>query len=99
MMNREEHLLTILTEECSEVIKEISKALRFGLDDYPPGSDVYNTNRKRITCELNDLIGIAELLKSEGYIDDFMNSEKILKKQNRIEEYLLYSKKSGKFVE
>ena len=35
-MNREEHLLTILSEECAEVIKDVSKALRFGLDDYPP---------------------------------------------------------------
>jgi len=33
-MTREEHLLVITSEECPEVIKEVSKSLRFGLDDY-----------------------------------------------------------------
>lgn len=32
-MNATEHLLVCLAEECGEVAKECSKALRFGLDD------------------------------------------------------------------
>lgn len=32
-MNTTKHLLTCLAEESSEIIKDVSKSLRFGLDD------------------------------------------------------------------
>lgn len=97
-MNREEHLLTILSEECAEVIKDVSKALRFGLDDYPPDSTKENTNKKRIAYELNDIIAVAQMLKNEQYIDNFMDSDKILEKQHKVEEFLLYSKDRNKLT-
>ncbi len=34
-MNRRDHLLDILAEECAEVAIRVSKALRFGLDEVP----------------------------------------------------------------
>jgi hypothetical protein len=36
-MTREQHLLTILAEECGEVVQRASKAIRFGLDESQPG--------------------------------------------------------------
>jgi len=94
-MNRREHLLTILSEECAEVAKEASKANRFGLNDHQPGQPETETNRKKLTEELNDLIAIAEMLYDEGYIDDFLELDKMELKKVKVEKYLLYSKKAG----
>lgn len=35
-MNRQEHLLVIAMEECSELAMELSKVARFGFDDFNP---------------------------------------------------------------
>ena len=59
-MNRTEHLLTILGEECAEIAQRASKALRFGLDEVQPGKDL--TNEQRIWKEMSDLAAVAEML-------------------------------------
>ena len=53
-------ILTILQEECAEVIVEISKCFRFGLDQMMEGMDV--TNIQRLQKELGDLQAMIELL-------------------------------------
>lgn len=95
-MTREEHLLVILTEECAEVIKETSKALRFGLDDHKPGQ--YKTNRERITAELNDLFAvIAMLVDDETFKSkELAEIEFMEAKRRKVEYYLKYSKYIGK---
>lgn len=55
-MTRDEHLLTILAEECAEVAQRCSKALRFGIDEVQPGQGL--DNRRRIEKEFNDLLGV-----------------------------------------
>jgi NTP pyrophosphatase (non-canonical NTP hydrolase) len=98
-MNRREHLLTILSEECAEVAKEVSKANRFGLDDHQPGQPETETNRKKLTEELNDLVAIADMLFDEGYIDDFLDIDKMESKKKKVEKYLKYSKEKGTLKE
>lgn len=94
-MNRQEYLLVCLNEECLEVAKEADKALRFGLDDWSPSGLPSETNRKKITQELTDLIAVAQMLKDEYHIDEYMIEENITKKKNKIEKYMLYSINKG----
>ncbi len=65
-MNRKEHLLVILSEECSEVIKEVSKALRFGLENGYPGQS--KTNQDNIEDELTDVFAVVEMLLDDGML-------------------------------
>ena len=91
-MNRQEHLLTILIEECAEVQKAATKALRFGLRDIKP--DGNETNEDDISRELNDVYAMVEMLNYDGlqlHPDVGLRAEK----KNRVEKYLLYSEKRG----
>lgn len=92
-MNRQEHLLVIFAEECSEIAKEVSKALRFGLYDFDP-NDPELTNLGRIQKEFNQLMAVRDMLLNEGiYICD----DKTVKHDKRanVEKYLNYSKECG----
>lgn len=79
-MNSAEHLLSCLSEECSEITAEcvdlisacsktavrVSKAQRFGLSEIQPGQLL--SNAERISLELADLLALAEVLESAGLI-------------------------------
>ena len=53
-------ILTILQEECAEVIVEVSKCFRFGPDQMMQG--VLVTNMQRLEKELGDLLAMVELI-------------------------------------
>jgi NTP pyrophosphatase (non-canonical NTP hydrolase) len=53
-------ILTILQEECAEVIVEVSKCFRFGPDQMMEGVAV--TNIQRLQKEIGDLLAMVELL-------------------------------------
>jgi NTP pyrophosphatase (non-canonical NTP hydrolase) len=53
-------ILTILQEECAEVIVEVSKCFRFGPDQMMQG--VHVTNMQRLEKELGDLLAMVELI-------------------------------------
>ena len=95
-MTREEHLLVILGEECSEVAKEAAKALRFGLDDKEPGQD--KTNRQKIATEFNDLFAVVKMLIDDGILNEkeVIVIEQMEAKTQKVEKYLEYSKSVGK---
>jgi NTP pyrophosphatase (non-canonical NTP hydrolase) len=52
-------LLTILIEECGEVITRATKAKRFGLDEKQPGQE--HTNAERLAHEIGDVLVMIEL--------------------------------------
>lgn len=90
-MNRQEHLLIILAEECAEVIHEVTKSLRFGLDDYWKENP---TNKVKLSQELADLFGVYRMLVNEKILDE-VDFSKIIDKDQKVETWLLYSKKVG----
>lgn len=92
-MNRKEHLLTILSEECMEIGKECTKALRFGTEDHHPTQT--GTNAQKINNEYNDLLAVISMLNDEGYLNITIDNEKISNKKDKIEKYLLYSLERG----
>lgn len=59
-MTREEHLLVIIAEECSEIAKCATKALRFGLNSCGPG--VPDTNARLMCIACADLQAVLEML-------------------------------------
>ena len=70
MSAERDEILVILMEECSEVIQEASKLIRF--DD---------TDQDRIEKEIGDLICMIEILGQKGIIDtsvliDHMNAKR-----------------------
>lgn len=58
VLTRDE-LLVILVEECSEVIKAVTKIQRFGWTTYWPHSGV---NSDVLAAEIGDLLGIIDAL-------------------------------------
>ena len=95
-MNRKEHLLTIVGEECTEVHQRCSKALRFGLNEVQPNQEL--ANHERILQEFNDLIGAMDLL-FECEFEELISKEEVQAKKEKIEKYLDYSKECGTFVD
>jgi NTP pyrophosphatase (non-canonical NTP hydrolase) len=104
-MNATEHLLTVLGEECGEIAKEVSKSLRFGLDDKltldpdgPRGTEG-PTNREKIVSELNDLVGVVRLLVAHEIISpDWSTPSKQEAKMKKVVAYMGYARKTGALV-
>lgn len=93
-MNRQEMLLTQLSEECSEVIQRVTKIQRFGLHEVEPEQSL--TNVERLINELNDLWAVIQMLEDDKIIQDHWYSEKKEKtKKEKVEKYLGYSQQCG----
>jgi hypothetical protein len=72
-------ILTILQEECAEVIVEVSKCFRFGPDQIMQG--IEESNIQRLQKELGDLQAMIELLvdNNVGVTLNGMNTAKLKK--------------------
>lgn len=93
-MNKTEHLLTCLAEECAEVQQSVTKALRFGLDDGYPGTD--RTNRGDLANELTDLFAVLEMLEDDGILERRGSMRKeIDQKKAKVCEFMRYAEQRG----
>ncbi len=92
-MNREEHLLTQLAEECAEVAQRASKAARFGMFETQPGQPL--SNRMRIREEIVDLIAVVEMLDPNLLC---YTQQEIDTKKAKVEKYLRYAQSLDKLT-
>lgn len=93
-MKTVELLLVQLMEECGEVTQAASKILRFGIDDFHP-RDPELTNKRRISQECGDILGMIDMLIADGIIDP---DEMFLTKTHRpgkVHKYMEVSIKCG----
>ena len=56
--------LTLLQEECSEIIRQICKIKRFGINDVNPSTG--KSNDKELIQEIGDTLLIVDILKENG---------------------------------
>ena len=69
MNTKIEEALGILQEECAEVIVEVSKIRRFGLDTAHFKSDPQHSHRTMLEMELGDVLALVDILKDQGLVD------------------------------
>jgi NTP pyrophosphatase (non-canonical NTP hydrolase) len=68
MTDKITEILDILQEECAEVIQNVSKCRRFGLDNvYLNGT---GTQRENLVKEIGDVVAMIDLLKEHGVVTD-----------------------------
>ena len=93
-MNRNEHLLTTLAEECAEIQKAVSKALRFGLKDGYPGTD--RTNAQDIAREYVDQVAVVDMCRDAGILVQPGESKAMYDaKKIKVRHYMEYAKTTG----
>lgn len=66
MDSKQKEILIIAQEEAAEVIQEISKIFRFGLDDQHKDG---MTHRQRLQSEIGDLLCMIDLMTEHGLAD------------------------------
>lgn len=86
-MNKQvEEALGILQEECAEVIVEVSKVRRFGIDSkhYKTGQ----THNEMLELEVGDMLALVDILVEKGLLNvDNLNTAKY----NKIEKLKVWS--------
>jgi hypothetical protein len=92
-MNIQEYLLCCLGEEASEITKECSKAMRFGIDD---DYKDYGTPRSNLCDELNQLLGVVSILEARGILPPDWRSEAAQRaKVFKVSQFMDYSFNCG----
>ena len=78
-------VLSILQEECAEVIQAVSKVQRFGVDNHHP--DRTKTNKQELEEELGDLLAMIDILTQTGYLDPKAIQLALQTKTDKLKQY------------
>jgi NTP pyrophosphatase (non-canonical NTP hydrolase) len=95
-MNRTEHLLACLAEECHEVGQRALKAQRFGLLEVQPEQE--KTNWQRLQDELTDLLAVMEMLEDSAGSLYCITRQGVAAKKEKVEKYMAYAESQGALV-
>lgn len=79
-------------EECAELQKEASKALRFGLNDICYKGDT--TTAQNMVLEFEHVMAMMEMLQED--LPPFANRESIEAKKEKVEKWAKYSIEQGR---
>ncbi len=95
-MNEQQYLLTCIAEAASEVVKDATKAIRFGLYDF----NVHNgniPNAQRLIQELNELNALVKLAGTKGFLDISMLGNEAIENNKimKYEKYAQYARDCG----
>ncbi len=67
--------LSILAEECGEVIQAVGKILRHGYESVDPTGQKKGTNRQQLEVEIGDILAARSLMAQCGDIDLFATNK------------------------
>lgn len=83
-MNKLEETLIITAEECAEVIQEISKCFRFGIDgNHKSGVK----HRAKLEEEIGDLLCMIDILIENGEVNPVSLDKAKLAKRDKLKVY------------
>lgn len=95
-MNRKDHLLLLLMEECAEVQQACSKILRFGMEDSK--TPIEPNNEEKLLNEIYDLLTVLDVIHEE--VTSLVLDQELYEishvKRKKIEKWIKYSKEKGK---
>jgi NTP pyrophosphatase (non-canonical NTP hydrolase) len=84
MNKRIQEILDILQEECAEVIQEVSKCRRFGIDSRHPDGRLH---RDHLEQEIGDVMFMIELLHEDGVVSEEGLQRAWLRKEEKLRKY------------
>ena len=87
MNNKIEEALGILQEECAEVIVEVSKIRRFGLDTVHQKTG--QNHKEMLSLEVGDVLAMVDILLEQGVL---VQAELDVAKQNKKDKLRKWSK-------
>jgi len=85
MNPRVSEALNLLQEECAEVIVEISKCRRFGLDTVHSHTKLSHT--EMLQQEVGDVLALVDILVEEGIIDTLQLQAAKERKQKKLKQW------------
>lgn len=84
----EREILTILQEECAEVIQAASKLIRFGKENRPEGGQ---RNTEALGLEVGDMFAMVTRVRRAGLIRQRAIDAGVRRKRSRLKLYLQHS--------
>lgn len=96
-MTRGEYLMVVAAEECAEIQENISKAIRFGVDNHHPDKPD-TTNSYQILKEFNQLKAVIDMLIIGRHIPGISDEEAkgiYRDKVEAVKDWHMYSKRIG----